>query len=945
MMRSLVILVFLLLSSAAMAQESCVFLQQSGKQGAKARRPKGLIRMVDQSQQQQLPPSTLGEYPNINISEAFAADQNETSVAISPTDPNRILVGANDYRSFNALWKFLSTDGGLNWTAASLNPATNLAVATDPAVAFNTNGDAFYTYGRIDDGGSPYPRNDVAAYRSTDGGDSFGNPSIVTSDTAQANNAQVLADKYYLAIDKSQASTFKNRVYVTWAEYSTGLSSIKMSYSSDNGVSWSAKTDVAGLSKFQAPVPATGPNGDVYLTYLNLYNLDTNIYFARSSDGGNTIAKREVVGKYSNLGRPYPPSSSDPHPIIKGHLRVNSFPSIAVDNSSKHSGRIYIVWASMGSDAKHHILLSSSDDKGNSWSAPKQIEGDNSPSASDKFFPWVAVDDKTGDVGVVFYDSRMDSPANQLTDAFMAHSNDGGASFAVARISDVSFNPSIAGSTDSLAGGDTLAFFGDYNGVAGSDSIWYPVWTDSRSGYDQDIYTAIVRPYAPAVIKNFLVTENESNLPILSWDYDGKTVFGRVLADYHFLLTRSDGGLNKILGKDIRQYIDSTVAPNTTYTYILQAVSSDTSLRRVVTFSPKASETSLPPDIHSSAAMADGFSVTFRVPSKSEAGTEIKGLNKIYFFIDDVLVDSINTNDGQKGLEFEKSLAKAAGTFSRFEAICRIRTESGQFIDSKRSAPVWLYAGTPLGSYSESFQDSKTTFTPFAWDTTSYNGQLLSRYMNDSLPGVNYESGVDSWFTLPPVSISDGTKTLEFDHIALVATSDSAVVEVSSDNGVHFSELRYYNKSYSPNWTNSILTSSSRGETVSMKHIIGQNVTTRFRLKTSSSSEDGWFIKNIKYSDALRVGSIASSKIHVESHPNPLRINNTGEVTFAISQAGKVSLSVYDMLGRKVKSLMSDRFVEDGEYSYRFTIEQTGSYYLLLETPEGKATTKCIVLP
>jgi hypothetical protein len=944
MMRSFFIFAFLLVFSAAMAQESCVFLEP-GKKGAKARRPMGLIKKISQLPQQQVPPSVFGEYPNINISEAFAADQNETSVAISPTDPKRILVGANDYRSFNALWKFLSTDGGLNWVAASLNPATNLAIATDPAVAFNTNGDAFYTYGRIDNGGSPYPRNDIAAYRSTDGGDSFGNPFIVTSDTSKPNNAQVLADKYYLAIDKSATSSFKNRVYVTWAEYSAGLSSIMMSYSSNNGVSWSAKKDVAGQSKFQAPIPAAGPNGDVYLTYLNLYNLDTNIYFARSSDGGNTITKREVVGKYSNLGRPYPPSSSDPHPIIKGHLRVNSFPSIAVDNSPKHSGRIYIVWASKGSDGRHHILLSTSDDKGNSWSVPKQIESDNSPSPTDKFFPWIAIDDKTGDVGVVFYDSRMDAPTNQLTDAFMAHSNDGGATFAIARISDVSFNPSVAGSTDSLTDGDTLSFFGDYNGIAGNDSIWYPVWTDSRSGYDQDIYTALVRPYAPVVVKNFVVTENESNLPILSWEYTGKTAFGRELTDHHFLLTRSDGGINKILGKDIRQYIDSTVAPNTTYTYTLQAVSGDTSLRRVVLFSPKASLTSLPPDIHSSSAMADGFSVTFRVPSKSEAGTDIKGLQKIYFFIDDVLIDSVNTNDSQKGFEFEKFFVKASGTFSRFEATCRVRTESGQLLDSKRSAPVWLYAGSPLDSYSESFQDSKTTFTPFAWDTTSYNGQLSSRYMNDSLPGVNYQSGVDSWFTLPPVTISDGTKTLEFDHIALVATSDSAVIEVSSDNGVHFSELRYYNKTYSPNWTSSLLTSSARGETVSMKHLMGQSVTSRFRLKTSSSSEDGWFIKNIKYSDALRTGSIASSNIHFESHPNPLRINSTSEVTFSIERAGKISLRVYDMLGRKVKSLMSNRFVEEGEYSYRFTIEQTGSYYLLLETQEGKATTKCIVLP
>ncbi len=942
-MRSFFIFAFLLLFTAVMAQESCVFLK-SGKKGAKARRPMGLIKRISQSRQQQLPPSVFGEYPNINISEAFAADQNETSVAISPTDPKRILVGANDYRSFNALWKFLSTDGGLNWSAASLNPATNLAVATDPAVAFNTGGDAFYTYGRIDNDGFPYPRNDVAAYKSTDGGNDFGNPSIVTSDTSQPNNAQVLADKYYLAIDKSPTSSFKNRLYVTWAEYSAGLSSIKMSYSSDNGVSWSAKKDVVGQSRFQSPIPATGPGGDLYITYLNLDNLDTNIYFARSADGGNTTANRKVVGKYSNLGRPYPPSSTDPHPIIKGHLRVNSFPSIAVDNSPKHSGRIYIVWASKGSDGRHHILLSSSDDKGNSWSLPKPIEGDNSPSATDKFFPWVAVDE-TGDVGVVFYDSRMDAPANQLTDAFMAHSNDGGATFAVARISDVSFNPSVAGSTDSLAGGDTLSFFGDYNGIAGNDSIWYPVWTDSRSGYDQDIYTAIVRPYAPAVIKNFVVTENVSNLPILSWEYNGKTAFGRQLTDYHFLLTRSDGGFNTILGKDIRQYIDSTVASNTTYTYSLQAVSGDTSLRRVVSFSPKASVTSLPPDIHSSSALTDGFSVTFRVPSKSEAGTDINGLQKIYFFIDGILVDSINTNDGHKGLEFEKFFTRTVGSFSRFEATCQIRTESGQLIDSKYSRPVWLYAGIHLESYSESFQDSKTTFTPFAWDTTSYNGQLSSRYMNDSLPGVNYKQGVDSWFTLPPVTISDGTKTLEFDHIALVATGDSAVVEVSTDNGVHFSELRYYNKTYSPNWTSSILTSAPRGETVSMNHLIGQNATTRFRLKTSSSSDDGWFIKNIKYSNALGVANDVSNTIHFECFPNPMQVNTISEVTFTIRQAGKVSLSIYDVLGRKVKNFMNGRFIEAGDYNYRFEIETAGSYYLLLETMEGKALVKCIVLP
>jgi hypothetical protein len=945
-MRSIVIVLTLLLASLSVAQESCVFLE-NGKNGAKARRPMGLIRKSQGLPQQQLPASLLGDYPNINISESFAADQNETSIAISPIDPKRILVGANDYRSFNTLWKFLSTDGGITWNAKELNPATNLVVATDPSVAFNTDGTAFYAYGRLDNAGIPYPRNDVALYRSTDGGDEFGNPFIVTSDTTQPNSAQKLADKYYLAVDRNPASPFKNRIYVAWAEYQSSLSSIKCSYSSDNGVTWSSPLDVAGQSKFQCPIPATAPNGDLFITYINLYGLDTNIYVARSTDGGKTIASRKVVGTYSNLGRPYPPGSSDPHPIIKGHLRVNSFPSIAIDNSAVHSGRIYIVWASKGADERHHIMLSMSSDTGNNWSVPKPIEEDFSPAYTDKFFPWVAVDNTSGDVGVVFYDSRKDAPANQLVDAYMAHSNDGGNTFAIARISDMPFNPSIAGSTDSLTGGDTLSFFGDYNGLAANDSTWYPVWTDSRSGYDQDIYTAIVLPYAPSAVKNLGVAEMIDHSASVAWQYDDVTPFGRPLDDFHFRVRRTDGGVDVVRDRFSHNFTDASVAPNTSYTYTVQVVtgSGDTSITKSVMFVPRSSIVSEPPVIISSTALSDGFSVTFRVPSKTEGGNDLSGLNKMYFYLDSELADSINLLQSMKGLEFEKSFTRTIGTFTLFEAICRVKSEAGKQYDSKRSVPVWLYAGEALQSYSESFQDSKNVFSPFAWDTTSYNGQLSSRYMNDSLPGVNYKDNISSWFALPPVSISDGTKTLEFDHIAIVGTTDTAFVEVSTDNGVHFSGIRSFNRTYHPSWMNSILTSSPVSEALPMSPYIGKGAITRFRLQTASSSDDGWYIKNIKYSDALKVEHKEISALRFSLHPNPVHEGRVCEVNFMLRNSGPVSLTLYNILGEEVEQLMDKRHVENGEYSYRFDVAEAGSYYLMLETPDGSAALKCIVLP
>ncbi len=406
--------------------------------------------------------------------------KNEPSVSLNPKNPLNLVAGANDYRLVafgHQAWAgaYTSSDGGSTWSNQLLpgfpgdtttTALSAFAVASDPALVFDKNGNLYYTGIVFNVQGGKAVAGTVFTAKSTDGGVSFSQIVLVST-----GSRTVFNDKPYMATDNTNG-TFTGRVYATWTKFTT-TADIMISHSSNGGLTFSSPVKVSTSTTNQGSVPVVGPSGELYVVWNDLSN--SRIEAAKSTDGGVSFSSPVTVSTYIPL----------PSPLPNSKFRVNSFPAAAVDDTN---GNVYVAWADYR-NGNADVLFSRSTTHGSSWNTPVKINDDTT--TNDQFFPWMTV--SSGRLSVDFYDRRPD-PANHLVDVFYAQSTDGGSSFSPnIRVTDVSSNP------DAVLFSGGQSFIGDYIGIASNATTAHPVWTDLRNESpstpsEQDIFTDSLTP-------------------------------------------------------------------------------------------------------------------------------------------------------------------------------------------------------------------------------------------------------------------------------------------------------------------------------------------------------------------------------------------------------------------------------------------------------------------
>ena len=420
-------------------------------------------------------------------SEMSSFTQSETSSAWCG---NTVVAGYNDSGAFartagvNYLgaWSFssasYSSDGGRTFVGIGvMNPGTNPNnfIVGDPVVACTSPTQFYYSsvfaLGQ-DSSGAFF--NGVALNSSSDGGQTWGNPAAAVAKDFFSH----LIDKPWLAADP----TNPNRLYVTYTDFDfSGVrcpkdlrSAIELVSSADGGSTWGAPVILheecfftGGLNSVQGSNPVVAADGTVYVGYEFFPAAVPNneIRLAKSTDHGRTFGTPVRVSNVwpnGNFG------------LLQGGFRNNEYPQVAVDRSRGSSrGTVYVAWSDginhivpdlpvlFGSYAYPDVMVAKSVDGGQTFTAPtaaRPLSPNFSGRGRDQFFPGVAVD-RTGKVGVCYYDRRQD-PANTVIDRYCSVSENHGASWQEERVSEASWVPAHAAD-----GQVNLFYIGDYDAL------------------------------------------------------------------------------------------------------------------------------------------------------------------------------------------------------------------------------------------------------------------------------------------------------------------------------------------------------------------------------------------------------------------------------------------------------------------------------------------------
>jgi hypothetical protein len=425
--------------------------------------------------------------PDRKVSDTGFGTRAESDIRVNYWDPSRIVSSSNNlFRGQMSM--YYSSDGGASWGSTLLPLTETDSFQSDPAVEWTSDGTAWTSFIGVTTIGNDRLELRLRSFRSGDGGAHWTPDGDISAD-------QTFADKQMMWTDHSERSPFKDHLYAIWHNGSP----VFVNRRTGPDGAWADPIKVSGSETRGTGIGAdikTNSAGHVFALWPDTGS--RKIYLARSLNGGATYSKPVAIAKLFNSFEIVIPAQSRRASLL--YVTAGAFL-----NGSKSN--VYAAWMDLTgikgcntpfddprenvrSTCKSRIWFSKSTNGGQKWSKPRMLN--NAATLNDQFNPWMVVDETTGALSIIYYDTAGEDRTR--VNLWYQSSFDEGANWsAPVRLTTASSSTADDGASDFQ--------FGDYNSLSGIAGTFFPVWTDRRDdGLDQ-IWTVQIDDHKSATCK------------------------------------------------------------------------------------------------------------------------------------------------------------------------------------------------------------------------------------------------------------------------------------------------------------------------------------------------------------------------------------------------------------------------------------------------------------